>query len=103
MGRVDDDSPRAHLDAAVELCGVDLILACECAAGRRNPRDRDSKTMEQDGLEPLPLHRSPRAEPLRLEAHLQTIGPDRQKLAGHSRTAAFFYCGSKRILSSGIL
>ena len=34
MGRVDDDSPRAHVDAAVELCGVDLILACECAASR---------------------------------------------------------------------
>jgi hypothetical protein len=43
MGRVDDDSPRAHVDAAVELCGVDLILACECAASRRNPRDRDPK------------------------------------------------------------
>ena len=43
MGRVDDDSPRAHVDAAVELCGVDLILECERAASRRNARDRDPK------------------------------------------------------------
>ena len=43
MPRVDDHSPRARRDAARELCGVDLILACECAASRRNPRDRVPK------------------------------------------------------------
>jgi hypothetical protein len=43
MGRADDHSPRARLNAAVELCGVDLILECEYAASRRNPRDRDPK------------------------------------------------------------
>ena len=42
MSRV-DDSPRARLDAAVEVCAVDLILECEYAASRRNPRDRDPK------------------------------------------------------------
>jgi len=41
MGRVDHNSPRARPDAAADLCGVDLILACECAASQRNPRDRD--------------------------------------------------------------
>jgi hypothetical protein len=43
MARPDDQSRRARRDAADELCGVDLILACECAASRRNPRDRDPK------------------------------------------------------------
>ena len=43
MARADDHSPRARLDAAVELCGVDLILESERAASRRNPRDRDPK------------------------------------------------------------
>jgi hypothetical protein len=43
MGRADDDSPRTHLDAAADLCGVDLILDCERAASRRNPRHRDPK------------------------------------------------------------
>jgi len=38
MGRADDDSPRTHLDAA-----ADLILECERAASRRNPRHRDPK------------------------------------------------------------
>ena len=41
MGRADDDSPRTHLDAAADLCGVDLILECERAASRRIPRHRD--------------------------------------------------------------
>ena len=41
MDRVDDRSPRARLDAAVDLCGVDLILECERAASRRNPRRQD--------------------------------------------------------------
>ena len=43
MGRADDHPARARLDAAADLCGVDLILACECAASRRNPRARDPK------------------------------------------------------------
>ena len=41
MARVDDQSQRARRDAAGELCGVDLILECERAATRRNPRDPD--------------------------------------------------------------
>ena len=41
MGRAEDDSPRARLDAAVDLCEVDLILECERAASRRNPRGQD--------------------------------------------------------------
>jgi hypothetical protein len=43
MARVDDQSQRARRDAAGELCGVDLILECERAATRRNPRDPDPK------------------------------------------------------------
>ena len=45
MGRADDNhSPLPpHLDAAADLCGVDLILECERAASRRNPRHRDPK------------------------------------------------------------
>ena len=34
---------RARRAAADELCGVDLVLECERAASRRNPRDRDPK------------------------------------------------------------
>jgi hypothetical protein len=43
MARPDHQSRRARRDAAGELCGVDLILECERAASRRNPRDRDPK------------------------------------------------------------
>ena len=43
MGRADDHSPRARLDPPADLCGVDLILECERAASRRNPRHRDPK------------------------------------------------------------
>ena len=43
MPRVDDHSPRARLDPPADLCGVDLILECERAASRRNPRHRDPK------------------------------------------------------------
>jgi hypothetical protein len=43
MARADDRSPRVSRDAAADLCGVDLILDCERAASRRNPRDRDPK------------------------------------------------------------
>ena len=39
MARVDDGPPRARLDPAADLSGVDLILECERAASRRNPRD----------------------------------------------------------------
>jgi hypothetical protein len=43
MARADDQARLARHDAADELCGVDLILECERAASRRNPRDRDPK------------------------------------------------------------
>jgi hypothetical protein len=43
MARTDDHSSRARRDAAADLSGVDLILACECAASRRNPRQFDPK------------------------------------------------------------
>ena len=43
MARADDRSHRVSRDAAADLCGVDLILDCERAASRRNPRDRDPK------------------------------------------------------------
>jgi hypothetical protein len=43
MGLVDDDSPRTRLDAAADLCGIDLIPECERPASRRNPRHRDPK------------------------------------------------------------
>jgi hypothetical protein len=43
MARPDHQSRRARRDAADELCGVDLILECERAASRRNPRHRDLK------------------------------------------------------------
>jgi hypothetical protein len=42
MARVEHDSPRARQNAA-DLCDVDLIIACERAASRLNPRDRDPK------------------------------------------------------------
>jgi hypothetical protein len=43
MVRVDRDSPRGCQNAAADLCDVDLIIACERAASRGNPRDRDPK------------------------------------------------------------
>ena len=43
MARADDRSHRVSRDAAADLCGVDLVLDCERAASRRNPRDRDPK------------------------------------------------------------
>ena len=43
MDPVDDDSLHTRLDTAADFCGVDLILECERAASRRNPRDRDPK------------------------------------------------------------
>ena len=43
MARADDQARRAIRDAAGELCGADLILECERAASRRNPRDRGPK------------------------------------------------------------
>ena len=43
MARADDQARRAIRDAAGELCGVDLILECERAASRRNPRKLDPK------------------------------------------------------------
>ena len=67
MARADGDSPRARLNAAGELCGVDLILECELLQKPpQSPRPR-SKTMEQDGLAPVPVHGSTRTEPRSLE------------------------------------
>ena len=43
MARADDLSHRGRLDANRRRCGVDLILECERAASRGNPRDRDPK------------------------------------------------------------
>jgi hypothetical protein len=44
MARVDPDhSPPGRKNAAPDLCDVDLIIACERAASRRNPRDRHPK------------------------------------------------------------
>ena len=43
MARPDDHSRHARLDPAADLSGVDLILECERAASRRNPRHRDPK------------------------------------------------------------
>ena len=42
MARIDDRSPLAHRDAAADLSG-DLILECERAVSRRNPRQLDPK------------------------------------------------------------
>ena len=75
MARADDHSPLAHRDATADLSGVDLILGCERAASRRNPRHRDPKRWSER-VAPLPLHGSPRAEPRRLGADLRTIEPD---------------------------
>jgi len=89
MGRPDDRSRRARLDAAADLCGVDLILECERAASRRNPRHRDPKRWSER-VAPLPLHGSPRAEPRRPRANLRTIALRPQKPAAHEWTAGFF-------------
>ncbi|HEY1779648.1 MAG TPA: hypothetical protein VGG79_04315 [Roseiarcus sp.] len=43
MVRADDRSHRARLRAKADLRAIDLILAYERAAGRRNPRDRNPK------------------------------------------------------------
>ena len=43
MARADDHSRHARLDPAADLSGGDLILECERAASRRNPRKLDSK------------------------------------------------------------
>jgi hypothetical protein len=62
MGRVDDDSPRARLDAAVELYGVDLILECETR--RQSPQSARprSETMEQERVAPPSLRSGACAE-----------------------------------------
>jgi hypothetical protein len=41
MGRADRPSPDAHRQTTAALRAVDLILECERAASRRNPRDQD--------------------------------------------------------------
>ena len=74
MARADDHSPRAHRDAAADLSGVDLILECERAASRRNPRQLDPKRWSKT-LGAATFTRQP-AEPRRLAADLRTIEPD---------------------------
>jgi hypothetical protein len=78
MGRADDRSRRARLDAAADLCGVDRTR-------RRPPQSTPprSNAMEQERVAPLSLHRSPRAKPRRLGADFRTIAPNPQKPAGH--------------------
>ena len=102
MGRADDNSPRTHLDAAADLCGVDLILECERAASRRNPRHRDPKRWSKTRLAPLPLHGCPRTKPRRLEADLRTIAPN-QKPAGQLWTAGFFIAEARTTLSADLV
>ena len=82
MPRVDDHSPRARLDPPADLCGVDLILECERAASRRNPRHRDPKRWSKTACAAISI-RSPRTEPVGLGADLQTTGPHPQKPADH--------------------
>lgn len=50
MAQADHRSYRARRDAAADLCGVDLILECERAASRRNPRDRDPKQWSKSAI-----------------------------------------------------
>jgi hypothetical protein len=52
MVPADDQARPARHDAADELCGVDLILECERAASRRNPRDRDPKRWTKTAWRP---------------------------------------------------
>ena len=81
MAQADDRSYRARRDAAADLCGVDLILECERAASRRNSARSRPKTMEQERLVSLSLHRSPRSKPRGLGAHPRTIAPNREPAA----------------------
>jgi hypothetical protein len=75
MARPDDQSRRARRDAANELCGVDLILECERAASRRNPRDRDPKRWSKTAWRRYLLLGGTRTEPRRLRTALQQIVP----------------------------
>jgi hypothetical protein len=49
MARADDHSPRARLDAAVDLCGVDLILRMRT---RRQPPQIRGTAIQNDGARP---------------------------------------------------
>ena len=74
MARADDHSPLAHRDAAADLSGVDLILECERAASRRNPRERDPKRWSKTAGAAT-FTQQP-AAPRRLAEDLRTIEPD---------------------------
>ena len=104
MARADDQARPARHDAADELCGVDLILECERAASRRNPRDRDPKRWTNTRCT-LPLHCGTRTKPRRLGADLRTIDPN-QKPAGQLWSAGFLLWKQqplyRRILSAGM-
>ena len=75
MARPDHQSRRARRAAADELCGVDLVLECERAASRRNPRDRDPKRWSKTAWRAVPVHGGTRTEPRRLRTALQQIVP----------------------------
>lgn len=82
MGRADDRSRRARLDAAADLCGVDLILECERAASRRNPRHRDPTRWNKSAWRRY-LYTAAHAPSLVDGADFRTIAPNPQKPAGH--------------------
>ena len=87
MARADDHSPLAHRDAAADLSGVDLILECERAASRRNPRERDPKRWSKTAWRRY-LYTAATPEPRRLGADLRTIEPNlKSPLANNGRRA----------------
>jgi len=55
--------PASIRQAEAARLTTDLILECERAASRRNPRDCDPRAMEQDRMAALPLRRRPRPKP----------------------------------------
>jgi hypothetical protein len=100
MPRVDDHSPRARLDPAANLCGVDLILECERAASRRNPRHRDPKRWSKTAWRRYLYTAAHATEPVGLGAHLRAIEPvPKSPPATNGRWA--FYWGSDRNRSIG--
>ena len=84
MDRVDDRSPRARLDAAVDLCGVDLILECERAASRRNPRRQRPASVEQERVAKLSLRGGTRAQSPEIRPQTDGIPPSLKGAAGFS-------------------
>jgi hypothetical protein len=104
MGRADDHSPRTPLDAAADLCGVDLILECERAASRRNPRHRDPKRWSKSAWRRYVYTAAHAPSLVDLERDLRTIAPN-QKPAGQLWTAGFSFgaLGVKQGLHRGLI